>query len=243
MFKRNTVLKVLCIIPYVLCIHVLYLISEPVDTPAVQLLVSLLTHNSGSSGGAQYVIMEMENLGYLILFNILFGNQISDLVKSAPAMRFSRIRRRDIWFWRESGKLLMIAGIYNALYVGLLAGLSIRLSIYGMDMEVVRFALRFYWNSVMLLMISTLLLNLFSVAYGTPRGFLIIYAGIVFLLIISTNSVRFDNFFLQFINPFCSSWLVWTRVGVIALCLLYMMAFVLGIAFLGGRYLQKRDVL
>lgn len=239
MFKRNTILKVLCIIPYTLLINAFDLISDSLDTSVAELLIGKMTSRV-TFGAMIMLLFAMENLGYLILFNILFGNQISNLVKSAPTMRFSRIRRRNFWFYKECLKLLGIVGIYSALYVGILTWMCVRLSVYDMDLEAAGIMLLFFLTCIALLMLTTVPINLLSISYGTARGFLMVYTGIVALVTLAIGS---RNEILQFINPMCFFSLMESSMGVQCMRILYDILVAVGICFLGGRYMQRRDIL
>ena len=239
MFKGNAILKIFCVIPYALIVNAFELISEPSEMAPADWMIEMMVSRLTVSGNT-LLLFALNNLGYLILFNILFGNHISDWVKSVPAFRFSRIKRRDVWFFGRCAGLIGIAGCYSLIYVGTLLWICQFRTVSGVDREALHVSVVFWLVCTALLIMTTVGINLLSVSYGTARGFLVVYVISVCLVVLALNSG--NSRILKTINPLCIFYLFEADSKTQLIRIVYDFIVATGICAVGGVYLQHKDL-
>lgn len=123
-------------------------------------------------------LLNIQQLYFVIVFNLIYANQIVDHFRYSCIYVFSRIKNRKKWFLECSMELWKIASLYGFLYVGILffmAGLSSNFSITSKDIWV---AFVLWFKVSVLCYITTLLLNIISLRLGSVLAFIIIFGGI-----------------------------------------------------------------
>lgn len=132
-------------------------------------------------------LLDIQQLYFLIVFNLIFANQIVDHFRYSCIYVFSRIKNRKKWFLRCSLELWVIASLYSFLYVGTLffiGSLSAKFYITTNDLWIA-FVLWFKVNVICY--ITTLLLNIISIRLGSVLAFIIIFGGIALNTYISPH--------------------------------------------------------
>lgn len=123
-------------------------------------------------------LLNIQQLYFVIVFNLIFANQIVDHFRYSCIYVFSRIKDRKKWFLEHSIELWEIASLYSFLYVGILffmAGLNSKFSITSTDIWV---TLVLWFKVSTVCYITTLILSVISIRLGSVLAFIIIFGGI-----------------------------------------------------------------
>lgn len=193
-------LKTLWVVPYVICISAFHLLSEPSERLVSDIFLGELMGQT-QADGIMLFLLTMENLGFLLLFHMLFGTFISEKFSHAPAYVFSRITRRGSWFLGQCLRLMLIAGVYTALQLGTHIWICSRMSLLGIDERTWELAGITWIVFVCLLIMTSIPLNILAVARGTMPAFLIVYCVLVILAYLAVQTV--GNPLLSMWNPLC----------------------------------------
>lgn len=192
-------IKIFWIIPIVFAMSAYDLISEPRDIPiSILMQTSILGKISGS--GIDMLAFTFNQLYFLILFQIFFGNIIADKFYTGAAYYFSRIPNRGRWFCRECLKLSLLAASYAVLFLSNHFILCARLSLQPADVETVTSVCELFAICWYLLFLTTLAINILSIVFDRKTGFIFGYAIMSICVILALCcQIKWVNF----LDPFC----------------------------------------
>lgn len=192
-------IKIFWIIPIVLIMSAYDLISDPMDIP-IHLLMQNRVLGKMSGSGIDMLAFTFNQLYFLIVFQIFFGNIIADKFYIGSAYYFSRIPNRSRWFLHECLKLSLLAAGYAVLFLSSLFILCTMLSLHPVNMETVTTVCELFAICWYLLFLTTLGMNLLSIVFERKTGFIIGYA-IMSICVILALCCRVR--WIVFLNPFC----------------------------------------
>lgn len=194
------------------------------------------------------LVLAMENLVFIIYFNLVFGNCIYHFFVKGSVFIFSRIQDRKKWFWKQSIHLYGICGTFAFVYLALQLGVSMYSTMQLPDLECLKVFFIFWIAFSVILMLSTFGINLGAIKFGTVKAFLMVY---VFLIILMKLSIHFEDipiirnyYALHILNPMSAMSLVLTKGGVLKLAsAIYYHLLIAGMVYLSGNFIKKLDIM
>ncbi len=241
--KRHSwknILKIIIIIPATLLLNMDCFLSHygSVDIPIEEYFAGFFVGRV-TQGDITTIVFAMENLAFVLLFIILFGNSISEKTGYVPAYYFTRERNRGKWFAKECVKLSGMAAIYVLLYCAVLFIISCILTGANINRELILEILFFFVVSAALIIMMTVLANILTLKLGTAPAFIVVC---VFVLGLCILAISCQNPVLNFINPMCCVQSydtdIWLRAGNVIYD--YVLAVLICIA--GSAYMRRRDM-
>lgn len=190
--------------------------------------------------GMTFFVMTMDRIGFLLLFNILYGNYIAQHFSVGSVYVFSRVVSRKRWWLGQLKELFQISLTYSILYTLLNVGIACRCSLLPLtwaDGAVILFLAGFVLS---LTFTSTVVINTLATAYGTARAFLTVYAVMMAMVIFAITN---QSTLLSLWNPMsCVGFFFETAVGKAAVVVCHIGWFLAGI--IGStRYMIHKDLL
>lgn len=233
-------LKTLSAMPLALYTYIYSLIAPPMDDISAAELLKSNVLGQITQGEETRLVFALGSIGFIIVFDILFGTYISEHFCYMPSYNFTRIHRREKWFWRRCMGLFGYAVIYACLYLGTSMWACSMIAAQGADQEMWKCFGILFVICVCLLMITTVLINLLTILWKIAIGFLSCYLGVLLLLQMAMKTIRFP--LLQFLNPLSfvqiydsTSMQIWEK-------LIYMVFLMLAVIALGGKFLKHYDI-
>lgn len=130
--------------------------------------------------GKGYVIFFLKQYFPYLIFQAIWGTYLYQRFCTGSIYYFSRMESRSSWYWKEADKLFLMVGVF------LIAYLAATTMVIGVKYEVlfeqlnIWFIIFYFATQVMWLYTMTLLVNIFSISWGSSRGYLIV-ASVVFI--------------------------------------------------------------
>lgn len=236
----KNILKIIIIIPAALLLHIDCFLSSygSVDIPVEEYFAGFFVGRV-TEGDITTIVFAMENLAFVLLFIILFGNSISEKTGFVPAYYFTRERSRGKWFAKECVKLSGMAAIYVLLYCAVLFIISCTLTGAHINRRLIMEVLFFFAVSAALIIMMTVLANILTLKLGTAPAFICVCVIVLGLCILAISC---QNPILNFINPMCYVQLqdasIWQRTGNVIYD--YALAALTRIA--GSVYMSRKDI-
>lgn len=131
------------------------------------------------------LVLAMEQVVFVVYFNLMFGSYISSCFEKGSIFLFSRIENRRRWFWKKSKELFMITGMEVMLYLLLCLGLTMYQCAAFPTIECIGDFILLWFSCVTILFLSTLCINVLGIKYGTNIGFFLTYIAMVVLMQLS----------------------------------------------------------
>lgn len=239
-------IKVVWCIPVVILTNGYKFISDKSELPISTMILNNI-YGQVSIGDAKAFIMVFENLFYIILFNILFGNYIYQDFQYSSIYLFSRTKNREKWFYKKSTEVLFVSMIYTVLFLCMNLFVCCFNNKNKCDIATYKVMLVLFAMITMFLSISTILINIISIRFGNSIGFIVVYLGIVVLSFLSLNYQKIpilkQNEKILILNPMC---------GVISnlmnkpfmqlMVLLYYCGLIIITFAIGAWYINKLDI-
>ncbi len=205
MYKKRLLLALFIIIPVVLVFNYdLFLSHGKASYTLKQMLVSRI-FDVKSIYEEKTLILAVNSIYFIVIFHICFGTYIYKDFISNGAYIFTRLKSRRVWFYRKSMDIIKFSMLYSFLFVGTL--LTICRIFVGKPLEIdIIYTVFFLWfSSSVLIIMSTLLINMLSIFYGSHIGFIFGYATLVFLIAASINFEKIPLIgkytYVSLINP------------------------------------------
>ena len=123
-------------------------------------------------------LLDIQQLYFLVMFNLIFANQIVDHFRYSCIYVFSRIKNRTKWFLQCSLELWEIASLYSLLYMGTLFFMGCFSTKFYIIQNDFWIAFILWFKVSVICYITTLLLNIISIRLGSTLAFIIIFGGI-----------------------------------------------------------------
>jgi len=238
--------RTISIVPITFLFSLYLLISDKQDIS----IGSMLTHRIlGQVGGesSKAFVLVLSNLLYLVLFNIFFGNIISEEFRFSSVYLFSRLKNRKVWFYKKASEMLMIASIYTLLFLGSNIFICMFCSIRKIEINDIKVFLVLFGLITMILAITTTLINLVSIRLGSTTAFITVYICVVILVFISLEHENIPflgkYYYTRVFNPLSGVALNLSE-NLIAQCiiLVYYLVLITLTFILGGNYINGIDI-
>lgn len=194
------------------------------------------------------LVLAMENLMFIVYFNLFFGNYIYNYFVKGSVFTFSRIQNRKKWFWEQTIWLHGICIIFSFFYLLLLLLISMYSSMQMPDLECFKVFLIFLIAFSVILMMSTFCINLAAIKFGIVRAFLMTYVVIVVLMQLSIHFEDipfFRNYYiLHIFNPMSAVSLIMTQGKLLKLgAVVYYHLLIIGLVYFAGNFVKKVDII
>lgn len=193
------------------------------------------------------LVIAVENLYFIIYFNLVFGTYIYKHFVKESVYIFSRIPNRKKWFFVQAAKLYGICALYTFLYLFLHTGLCAYRSRETMKADFMEVFLLFFVLFSAVLMISTLCINMFSVLWGSNVGFCVSYIVMLALLELSLHYEKIPGigkvYQISLCNPMSAMSVVLLEHPTEKIaCVLYYQAFITGMVLLCAEKIKRMDL-
>lgn len=194
------------------------------------------------------LVLAMENLMFIVYFNLFFGNYIYNYFVKGSVFTFSRIQNRRKWCWKQSIQLYGISVIFAFLYLVMQLGVSMYSSMQMPDLECLKSFLIFWAAFSVILMLSTFSINLCAIQFGTVKAFLMVYVCMVVLMKLSIHfediPILKDYYIAHIVNPMSAMSLILIKGKILKLgAILYYHLLIVGIVYFAGNFIKKMDIL
>lgn len=182
-------LKMLIIIP-ITWLHSLSTLLEGKSNINIGIYLASKILGQTNLDNEKLFIFMVENILYLIIFHLLYGNLISENFRYSSVYVFSRIKSRKKWFYRISLKLLSICFLYTFIFLFTNLVICDIGSTKSCNLET------FYIFSILLIMLTmillstTMIINLISIRFGNSIGFLTVYILLLLFLFLALQSPK-----------------------------------------------------
>lgn len=160
------------------------LLSKPEEISAIDLFVShLFGAMSLESHGT--ILLVMENMLFILTFQILFASHISRNFRTGGIYVFSRVQSRGHWYIARFFELTSYAAIYMLIYFMTLLWVSIRRSALPLDMSRIGTLVLLWGVSVLLTLQLSTITNLIALFLGTAASIFIVACGFIVLIVLA----------------------------------------------------------
>lgn len=195
---RNWAWKCLLAVPLVLVERSLDLFGERQASPvAGRLLHAVL--GRVTAGGVSSFVLAVEQIVFLLLFLLLFGDCVAGLQRTGAAYLFSRMKARGPWFRRQWGRLGLCAGAYCGLFLLTHMGICLIVSIRADRAGLAATVLELWALLTLVAWLLSLGCNLLCGCLGTAAG---ITVGMLLCFCLAALSVRVGMpGWVQVLNP------------------------------------------
>lgn len=236
---RRRLKKALLAIPLALALHCLALISQPEPMPAMELLLGKVFGRITLNNNGIY-LLAIENLAFVLVFNLLYATCISEHFRYSCVYVFSRQRSRRAWYFRRVGELVLYAVLYLLLYLGCVLLVCLRCSTLPLEPgDWGKFAVVFLF-SLSIVMDTTLAINLLAMRWGVTVSFFLVQGVLssLILLAIWTSNIPW----MVQINPISCMNLFDQGAGAQVWMAAYHVLIFAAILFGGARYVARYDI-
>lgn len=246
MFEWKKWIKVIIIIPATILFFIETLIRYPIDSPISTIMLTKIMGTITTDNSRVFVFV-MEKQFYLVLFNIMFGNYIYEHFRFSSVYVFTRINSRKNWIIKEYIELLLISIIYTGLFLLTCLFICKKGSLQLYDSEVINVFITLYFNLVILIFWSTLLINLLALRYGNIIAFIIVYIAFTVLMFIGLKQQYIQNKsvaeLLYLVNPVSGVLNGYTyNTFLKVLSYIFKIVFVTITTIIGEKYIAKMDI-
>ncbi len=196
--EKRFIIKAFLSIPLALILYCYEVFSPPEAIEITDMFIQKVFGKITTSDSSAY-ILTIQNLAFVIIFNLLFSSYISEHFRYSCVYVFSRLKSRKVWFNHRVLELIIYATIYIIMFFIITLFVCIRkstLEFQSDDIEVYMIILLF---SLMITLNTTIATNLLSIKFGTITSFFVVQGVLFFLVIISLVSDH--NTFLSIVNP------------------------------------------
>jgi len=118
-------------------------------------------------------VMTIENIAFILLFNLMFASYISGHFRYSCVYVFSRVSNRKTWYFKRVAELLACALLYVVLYVGCVLLISMNASQQPLTPVALARVGMVCLFSFFLVGSITLASNLLALRFGTAVGLLV----------------------------------------------------------------------
>lgn len=199
MFRIRGINKTLFAVPLAVVMTLANLPNNARALPVSRLIeLSLFGGEIDINPGALLTILL--SVGFVVLFNILYGNTISNEFRYCSVYVFTRIANRCRWFICKVAELLIYAVCYSVLIIAAAFGMCALSSSLPVDSAAYMNMPMQFVAALFLLFTTTLLINLISMRLGSSAGFISVYSTVIILISLLTL-VDIRPPWLRLLNP------------------------------------------
>lgn len=239
-------IRIISIVPVTFFFSLYSLISDKHDIAIASMLTGKIFGSVTDDTSKAFVLM-LSNILYLVLFNIFFGNLISEDFRFSSVYLFSRLRNRKVWFYKRAFELLMISSVYALLFLVSNLMICTFCSTSKIELNEVKIFLVLFGLITMILAITTIIINLLAIKFGSTTAFIAVYISVIMLIFLSLKheSIPFlgKYYFVRLFNPL-SGIVLNLFDNPIAQSIVAFYYFILMVLtfILGGRFVDNVDI-
>lgn len=236
---RRRLKKALLAIPLALALHCLALISQPEPMPAMELLLGKVFGRITLNNNGIY-LLAIENLAFVLVFNLLYATCISEHFRYSCVYVFSRQRCRRAWYFRRVGELVLYAVLYLLLYLGCVLLVCLRCSTLPLEPgDWGKFAFVFLF-SISIVVDTTLAINLLAMRWGVTVSFFLVQGVLSSLILLAIWTCNIP--WMVQLNPISCLSLLDQGAGEQVRMAAYHVLIFAAILFGGARYVARYDI-
>lgn len=192
-------------------------------------------------------VLVAESLFYLIIFNILYGNFISEDFRYCSVYLFSRLKNRKTWFYKKVLKLFTLASSYTLIFLGTNLFICIHNSTSNLNHYTWKIFFILFCMLTMILTLTTLTINLISLKFGNIIGFILVYITILVLIYIAIKGQNMPIIrkfpILMSINPVSGISFNFSEMPYIQVVIsIYYFILIIAAFIFGAIYVNKLDI-
>jgi hypothetical protein len=144
-------------------------------------------------------LLTVENIAFIMLFNIMYTGYITSHFRYSCVYVFSRIKSRKGWFSARAAEIMIFAAVYDLFYILGASAICAAATGSGPNYVALYRMIIVYVFTFLVLVNTTLLINIIALRLGTAPGFFIVQ-GIVFGLI-ALLLATYDTKIMVILNP------------------------------------------
>ncbi|MDR1068428.1 MAG: hypothetical protein LBL36_04195 [Clostridiales Family XIII bacterium] len=236
-------LKLIIAVPLVLIFNLGTLLIPMERDLDVSSLLHYKIFASTTQSDVTMFVLTIGNLYFLFVFNLLFGTYLFKDINENGIALFSRVRNRQKWWRAKAAGLILFAFLYTFIVITLLIIISGRESTAGIDGAAVLAAIRLVYLFTALSALSTLLINVAALKWGSVTSFLCVY--FIEAVLILSEILPGDHLGLRvwhWINPFGGVFSIYEMTGKVIFQFIYLAALLVLLMYASGRYVAKSDI-
>lgn len=180
--EKKQIIKTFLAIPLCILLSCYDLISQPDMYDIEELFVQKIFGRISFYDSSAYFIT-MQNLVFVILFNLIFSGYIASYFRYSCVYVFSRLKNRRSWYSSRIVELMIYAFIYVTLFLGGNLIVCIHKSVLSLESEAWKTIFLLLFLSFLLVVNTTLAINILSIRWGTTMSFFVIQV-LMFLLVL-----------------------------------------------------------
>lgn len=184
-------IPILWVIPVTLLFSMMYLFEEKSNVEIGDILWNRLGGVTDADQKVmQLMLFTVENMYFMVLFHILYGNLLITKLKYSRFYVFIREKNRAKWMTEYILELLGIVVVYTMTLIGIHFFLADWNSTQGVTLETMKTVILLGSKIIFLLFFTTFFMQLLSVKIGTAVSFVIVYIisiGCVYLTFLMLN--------------------------------------------------------
>lgn len=239
-------LRIISIVPITFLFSLNSLISDKHDIPIGSMLTSRIFEQVTDDNSKAFLIM-LSNILYLVLFNIFFGNMISEDFRFSSVYLFSRLKNRRVWFYKRAFELVMISSVYTVFFLGSNILVCMFCSTRNIEINDLKIFLILFGLITMILAITTIIINLISIRLGSTTAFITVYICVVMLIFLSTKHESIPllgkYYYVRVFNPLSGIVLnLFDNQFAQCMVIFYYLVLLTLTFVLGGKYVNNIDI-
>lgn len=245
-YKRRLLIALFIIIPVALVFNYDLLLSQGEASYALeQMIVSRIFDIKSIE--EKTLILAVNSIYFIVIFHICFGTYIYKDFISNGAYIFTRLKSRKSWFYQKSVDIIKLGMLYSLLFVLTLFALCGIFVGKPLEIDIVYTVFFLWFSSSILIILTTLLINVLSIFYGSHIGFIFGYAILVFLIGVSINfeyiPIIGKYTYASLINPASIMFLYLIENKALVLLGLFYYSLVVGLLiYLSAKLISKIDI-
>lgn len=246
MSNWGKLLRIISIVPVTFLFSLYSLISDKHDIAIGSMLTERI-FGTVTDDTKKAFLLVLSNILYLVLFNIFFGNMISEDFRFSSVYLFSRLKNRRIWFYKRALELIMISSVYTVLFLGSNLLVCMFCSTREIEINDLRIFLILFGLITMILAITTIIINLISIRLGSTTAFIAVYICVVMLIFLSLKHESIPligkYYYVRALNPLSGIVLnLSDNPFAQYMVILYYLVLMILTFVLGGNYVNNVDI-
>lgn len=198
--------KIVIVIPLAFLINLELLLSNTTSNLSIEQLLIHLSFDLQSLKDKKSLVIAFNSLLTIILFNLFYGNYIYKDISVNGAYLFTRLKDKKKWIQKKLRTIITYSTIYSFFYITSIMIICIlhkKQITWSFSILEIYLIMCLAFNIIIIL--STIYINFFSIYYGEHMGFFLGYIGFILLFELCLNFEKIpilgEYFYLSFLNP------------------------------------------
>ena len=237
--ERNQFAKTIAAIPLCLVLSSFSLLSEPEKIDVISLFIHHLFGTMSLDTHGTFLLV-MENMLFLLLFQLLFADHISRHVRLGGVYILSRVQSRNRWYFSRILELTGYASLYVLFYFLTLLWVSARRSTLPVNMSQFSMVVLLWMLSVLLAIQISTITNLAALYRGTAVAVFAVMCGFVILIMhaVIGNSIPA----MRWLNPMACLGLLYAPTYQQVWMITYHVLLTIITQLVGAQIIQHYDI-